>query len=288
MRRVLWMAVTVAGLMAAVRAAAQTPVPTFSLAPGTLVLAPGETGRPFSVTVLASNLTPNESLKPELRDLSAAAVPGTHVKTTLTSTSDALATSQAWAFDLVVANFPAAATQTRTFVISYGNVHGTLSYTLTNVSGRTFTWSVKGPAEWNVAAMPAYEVGIKVGELPATGVGLTQVSFLGADLRKLTLGSQHFEICRSQSTQSCEGIGDVIAPGQTVTAFLRPVNLPVGLFKGIVGLTAREKTDAEVIALTIYSPRAYASLWGAGAFRIHRASRITVDLGRRQPAADAR
>ena len=246
------------GLAAAVVSqgvAQDTPAPAFTLVPTTLMLAPGQTSMVFNVVVLAKGLTPDKTkpLTPILMDQAAAAIPGVDVKATFISTSDVKAAEQRWSFRVEVSKFPLADSQTRIFLLEYGNVHHSLTYTLTNLAGKTFAWWVKIPTEWNAESMKSLGVAIKVGDLPATGVALGAINLV-EEKRKVTLGTEHLELCSSASGGACNLV-PVLEARTPVTLHLRAKNLPVGKFKGSIAITAREKTDTDSLDLTIYSPR---------------------------------
>ena len=243
----------------------------FKLATPTLVLGPGQQSGTFTVAVLASGLPTDTSAdaQPALVDQRSPAAPAVEVVTSLKSSpGDPKSPTRLWQFAVDVKLFPPAASQSRTFLLSYGNLHETLPYTLTNIEARSFTWSVKASPEWNLGSMTRLAIPIRVGDVPVTAVTLHQADFSSDDKLKRTLGKEHFSLCSNASGEACQAPGALTALTPH-DLFLKPNRqIPPGVFKGNVSLLAREKADPEVLAVTIYSPRPGGLWWGLAALTV--------------------
>lgn len=255
-------------LMLSTAARAQTapqtssaPSQRFRLVGSTLQLEPGVTDTTLTVAVLANLQAADlqSGTEATLSDETPLAT-GTSVTATSVTPTDAL--QQVWRFAVTVKGLGKAESQARVFVISFGRLRETLAYTLSNTPSKTFTWSVKAAPEWNLGSMQALSVPIRTGEVEATGIVLQQAALSGDDKLKRTLGTEHFVLC-SNASGECTEAGQTQPPRSARTLYVRPSGpLPTGIFKGNLLIAAAEKTDPEVLAITLYSPRADGALLG--------------------------
>ena len=236
------------------------PVGKFKLIQTTLVLPAGAGSQTFTVLIKGAGLTidPKHPVTPSLADANTPASPPVQVTTNFASSSNSAAAEQLLQFEVKVEKFPPADSQTRVFTISYGDVHEALPYTLTNLNGKTFAWSVKAPPEWNLGFMSALPIAIHTGDLPATGISLYQADLTSDDKQKITVGKQDFLLCSNAPPTACQPPDSILAVRSPFTLYLRPAHdLPYGTLKGNIAIFANEKTDPDVFALTLYSPNPY-------------------------------
>jgi type II secretory pathway pseudopilin PulG len=246
------------GLTLALAAHAGAASPTFTLLPTTLVMAPGESSHKFTVTVrvsdLAAGLTSPELVT--LADENTPAWPAVQVVATFKGTSNKAASDQLLSFEVNVSGFPPAASQSRVFTLSFGDVHASLPYTLTNLGGKTFGWTVKAPAEWNLRSMQALPIAIHLNDLPASSIQMYRVDLTTDDKLKGTAGTQDFLLCSNAGPEECAPVTGTLAAKGTETIYVRPKGeLPYGTLKGNISILAAEKDEPEVLPVTIYSPR---------------------------------
>ena len=131
-----------------------------------------------------------------------------------------------------------------------------------NSTPKLFSWSVKAAPEWNLSSMRALSVAISVGDVPATNVVLHHASLTGDDKLKRTLGTEHFRLCES-ATDPCVAPAASLPARRPHTLYIRPAGeLPVGVFKGNLLVGVAEKTDPEVLSVTLYSPRPWGTVLG--------------------------
>ena len=238
----------------------------FKLITNPLALPPGKDAFTFTVIVLATGL-PVDSQKPftpSLVDAGTPASPAVQINTKYLSSSNLGAADQRLTFQVKIANFPPADNQSRVFIASYGNLHEPLTYTLTNIPTRTFSWSVKAASEWNLASMNALPISIHMGDLPASSVALVQADFISDDKQKSTAARQNFELCTDADSSLCASPATLAARSAAIL-YVRPkTGLPYGTLKGNLALFASEKADPEMLPVTIYSPRPGGILWGIG------------------------
>jgi hypothetical protein len=232
--------------------AAETP--RFRMTATTLQLPPGDSSGTVTVTVLATFADADKhpagtaTLTDETPNATGVSVTVPPVKTTDQP-------QQTWRFTVTIKNLPKAATQSRTFVLTYAGFREKFDYTVTNVNAVGFAWSVKAAVEWNVATQPILPIAIRVGDVPATNVSVSQVVLISDDKRKETIGNDRFQLCAGFVT-GCDEMPASLSPRTPYTLYLRPSGpLPVGVFRGTVSLAATEKTDPETLTLAVYSPR---------------------------------
>ena len=247
-----------AGLAHAAVAAAATDH-KFTLITNPLVLPPGQSNYSFKILVMGTNLPIDEkkAIEPLLVDAGTPASPPVTITPPKYKGSDnPKGKNQLLTFEFQVSGFPLSDSQTRAFAISYGDVRETLTYTLTNSPSKGFTWSVKVNAEWNLGSMAAFPIQIKINDRPATKLNLFQADFVSDDKQRHTIALPHFHL--SADANHDTPVPDPMFAGQNYTVYIRTDGmLPYGTLKGNLALIAYEKTDPEVLALTIYSPRPY-------------------------------
>ena len=249
MKKQLFALLAVVLLPAALHAA---DTPRFRMTANTLQLPPGDTSGTVTVTVLATFAEADKhpagtaTLTDETPNATGVSVTAAPVKTTDKR-------EQIWRFTVTIANLPKAVSQSRTFVLTYTTFREKLDYTLTNVNAVAFAWSVKAATEWNVASQPTLPIAIRVGDVPATNVRLSQVALVSDEKGKETIGNDHFQLCAG-FTSDCDALPASLSPRTPYTLYLLPSgHLPVGVFRGTVSLAATEKTDPET--LTLAAPR---------------------------------
>jgi hypothetical protein len=232
----------------------------FKLIQTTLVLPPAANSQTFTVLIKGAGLKidAKHPATPALADANTPASPSVQVTTKFLSSSNPAAGDQLLKFEVKVEKFPPAESQSRVFTISFADVHEALPYTLTNLNGKTFAWSVKAPPEWNLGFMSALPIAFHTGDLPATGISLYQADLTSDDKQKITLGKQDFELCANAPPAACQPPDPILAVRSPFTLYLRPAHaLPYGTLKGNIAIFANEKTDPDVFALTLYSPNPY-------------------------------
>lgn len=237
--------------------------PRFRLAASTLQLPPGDTSGKVTVTILAAFEESDEHPKgvATLVDVTPNATAVT-IKSGAVNTGDEA--RQVWSFPVQIDNLPKAASQSRTFLLSYGAFREKLDYTLTNVNAVTFGWSVKAPAEWNLATQPTFPIALRVGDVPATNIQLN-AAFVSDDKSKETIGGEHFKLCAGLTT-GCDAVPASLSPRTPYTLYVMPSGPPpIGVFKGTISLAATERTDPETLTLTLYSRRPGGRRWGVAA-----------------------
>ena len=248
-------------LLAPVASSAQDAAsPRFKMASNALVLAPGETSGTFTVTVFATFQNADKRPKTDatLTDETPNATSAT-VKPASVKTTGEL--QQIWRFTVAVSGFPKGATQSRTFLLSYATFREKLDYSVTNANSIAFAWSVKAAPEWNVATQQAYAIDIRVGDVPATNVRHS-VSLISDDKLKETAGDAHFELC-ANAEGDCSPVRSSLEPRITHKLYIRPARaLPIGTLKGKISIGAAEKTDPDVVEVTVYSRRPEGRRWG--------------------------
>jgi hypothetical protein len=245
----------------AATAAAETHPQRFRLAGKTVTLAPGETAGELTVTVLATFPNAAEA-GPDTATLVdvTPGVPGVTVTATPVKGTHEL--RQVWRFPVAVKGLPKAASQERVFLISYGELQEEHPYTLSNTRATPFAWSLKAAPDWNVGTTNALRVAVRVGDVTATRVTLQQAELTSDDKLKRTLGTDLFMLCDA-ATDPCTPPGS-LSPGQAHALYLRPRTppLPAGVYKGNVSIGATEKTEHELLAVTLYSPLRDGALLG--------------------------
>jgi hypothetical protein len=261
MRKRLFALLAVVLLPAAFHAA---ETPRFRMAATTLQLPPGDTSGTVTVTVLATFAAADKhpagtaTLTDETPNATGVGVTAAPVKTTDKP-------QQIWRFTVDINNLPKAASQSRTFVLTYAGFREKFDYTLTNVNAVAFAWSVKAAAEWNVGSQRTLPIAIRVGDVPATNVRVSQVVLVSDDKGKQTIGNDHFQLCAG-FTNGCDALPAPLSPRTPYTLYLLPSDqFPVGVFRGTVSLAATEKTEPETLTLAVYSPRTNGRRWGIAA-----------------------
>ena len=228
----------------------------FKLVTNPLVLPPGQTDFVFNVLVTAANLAidPKKNLQPSLLDAGTPASPPVKVDARFLGSDDPKAKNQLLRFEVKIAAFPVSDSQARSFVVTYGDRHESLAYTLTNTPSKGFSWTVKASPEWNLSSMPAFPVEIKTNDLAATQLSLFQADFVSDDKQRHTASLPHFQL--SADAVKVFPVTDPMLPRKNYTVYIHTDGkLPYGTLKGNIALLAYEKADPEVLAVTIYSPR---------------------------------
>lgn len=236
--------------------------PTSTLHTKSINLAAGQEQSQFTVEISVTGLpTGKDEIKtmPRLSDVSSAAFPATTVK--VAGPIDPLPTpgpntSATWRFQVEVSGFPKTDTQARKFLFAHGPIREEHDYTISNIAGRTFTWSAKSAAEWNLSSpTKALAIALNIGDLAATSVRLHTADFQNAE--KIGLSQADFDLCASIPTNpaNCE-LPSTFARRSSHTLYLIPKkDPPSGLYKGKASIVAAEKAEAEDLALTtIYAP----------------------------------
>ena len=235
----------------------------FELVTNPLVSAPGHTDFVFNILVTAANLPidPEKNFPAEPAGCGYASLTAGQIDIRFLGSDDPKGKSQLLKFEVKVVGFPVSDSQARSFVVTYGDLHESLAYTLTNTPSKGFSWTVKANPEWNLASMSAFPVVIKTNDLPATRLSLFQADFVSDDKQRHTVSLPHFLL--SANADSIAPVTDPMLPRTNYTIYIHTDgNLPYGTLKGNIALLAYEKADPEVLAVTIYSPRPCGLLLG--------------------------
>jgi hypothetical protein len=183
----------------AIFALAAAAAPAFQMLPPAIQLEAGQKEKKgLTITILAAGLTvdPKKTAgTPVLSDRSFENYPGTNVTAQFLPPAPAPAENQAWQFTISIEHFPSVDSQSRVFLLSYAGLNASIPYTISNMAGKTFAWSVKAPAEWNASSQPNLDISIRNGDLPASGLTLHQASWISEDKAKVTLGKDHVQLC---------------------------------------------------------------------------------------------
>lgn len=208
-----------------------------------------------SVAGLSTEAKDKITSAPRLTDTSSSAYPGATVEVTgplvPTLGPDGFGAAT-WKFQVKVAGFPAAETQARKFLFEFGPIRQDFAYTLSNLGGRAFTWSVRSPVEWNLASpTKALPISVNIGDLAASTVRLHAADFQSAE--KIGLSQADFNLCTTPSGDCDPPVS--LGRRTSHTLYLVPKShIPPGLFKGKASLIAAEKAEAEDLTVTtIYS-----------------------------------
>ncbi|MEJ0091898.1 MAG: hypothetical protein WDN46_00170 [Methylocella sp.] len=155
-------------------------------------------------------------------------------------------------------------TQKRFVSFMLGHQPVTLPYTLTNRPTQEFAWSVKAPtAEISLRPGQAIEIGVSVGPVPATDVGLSQAIFIEQTTKTLVGGG--WELC--DSLPDCKDHAFPIPANSQKRLWLRPKGGAevIGKYSGTVVIGAAQKRDGETATMSVSGTSAWCQWLGAGA-----------------------
>jgi hypothetical protein len=172
--------------------------------------------------------------------------------------------TQHWLLTATVKGLTDVMTQKRFLSFSVGQQFVTLPYTLTNRLTQEFAWSVKAPTtEISLRPGQGIEIGVSVGPVPATGVGLSQAVFVEQTTK--TLVGDGWELCDSLS--DCKDHTFSIPANSQKRLWLRPKGGTevVGKYSGAIVIGVAQKRDGETATMSISGTSACRQWLGAGA-----------------------
>ena len=170
--------------------------------------------------------------------------------------------TQHWLLATTVKGLTTVVTQKRAVSFNFGQQSVTLPYTLTNRPTQDFAWSVRGPTtEISLRPGQAVELGLSVGPVPATGVGLSQAIFV--EQTGKTLVGKGWELC--DSLPDCKDHTFSIPANSQKRLFLQPKGDAevVGKYSGTLVVGAAQKRDGETLTMSISGTSACLQWLGA-------------------------
>jgi hypothetical protein len=197
------------------------------------------------------------------KDLGIPTPPPLDVSFTATSLPSTVG-SQHWLLTATVKGLTTTVTQKRFVSFNLGQQSVTLPYTLTNRPTQDFAWSVRGPTtEISLRPGQTVELGVSVGPVPATAVGLTQAIFI--EQTSKTLVGNGWELC--DALPDCNDHTFSISANSQKRLWLRPKGAAdvVGKYSGTLVMGAAQKRDGESLTMSISGTSACRQWLGAGA-----------------------
>lgn len=168
--------------------------------------------------------------------------------------------SRAWIVLLNIHGLPANTSQLRFLTFSLGDKKHTLPYTLTNIPGSKFSWTVKSVPSTAVTPDGAIPIFVTVGPVPVTSVHVAQ-STLMEKVGKTPLSATDLRLCTS-STDPCDTKTVQLAANSSPQLWIRGKFRP-GQYDGSLIIATPEKPEGELVTLTVFC-----SCWGMKIFGI--------------------
>jgi len=252
--RVWYLPALAAALAMSVLVSAASAEPKFELVGSEIALLPGATQGTGTLILQASGLEGPEVSAPLVGvvDLKTPDPPDVAVTFDEPLELDRTAAGRRWLLMGTVAGLTAIGSQKRYVSFTLGPATRTLPYTLNNLGGAAFQWTVSGPSgEVSLRPGQGLEIGVSVEGLPATNVGLVQASLIEQS-SKTTL-RDGWVLC--DPAGPCE-------PGKAITfqansanrLWLRPAGGEslVGKYVGTVIIGASQDPPGKTLSLTVY------------------------------------
>jgi len=157
--------------------------------------------------------------------------------------------TRSWVIALSVQNLALNSTQQRFITFSVEGTPYTLPYTLTNIPGTKFSWTVRAIPAVAIKPDGAIPISITTGPVGATSVRVGY-STLVEKTTKAALGAGALRVCDS-ATGPCKLDSVAVGANQTRQVWLRGC-FSWGQYEGSILLTTPEKPDGDTVSFTVF------------------------------------